>query len=125
MNFSLPIPYCAGRNDNSLGSFGCHSSAREGMKSARIPSHGHASTGKGQIIAHPAISIAPRRFTIINTMMRSGLLYLFALFLALPGVAAAEASFDLAGPRLDVKVTRAGKTLPISEVPNLQEGDRL
>ena len=35
------------------------------------------------------------------------------------------AMFDLAGPRLEVRVTRAGKTLPISAVPNLQEGDRL
>src|ERR1700761_4605074 len=36
-----------------------------------------------------------------------------------------SATFDLAGPRVDVTVTRAGKTLPISQVPNLQPGDRL
>ena len=36
-----------------------------------------------------------------------------------------NAAFDLAGPRIDMKVTRAGKPLPISEVPNLQPGDRL
>ena len=35
------------------------------------------------------------------------------------------AGFDLAGPRIEVRVTRAGKTLPISRVPNLQAGDRL
>ncbi|MGA7565611.1 MAG: hypothetical protein WBW53_06015 [Terriglobales bacterium] len=35
------------------------------------------------------------------------------------------AAFDLPGPRIEVRVTRAGKTLPISEVPNLQPGDRL
>jgi hypothetical protein len=35
------------------------------------------------------------------------------------------AAFDLAGPRIEVRVTRAGKTLPISQVPNLQAGDRL
>jgi hypothetical protein len=35
------------------------------------------------------------------------------------------AAFDLAGPRIEIKVTRAGKTLPISRVPNLQAGDRL
>ena len=34
-------------------------------------------------------------------------------------------AFDLAGPRIEVRVTRAGKTLPISRVPNLQAGDRL
>src|ERR1035438_1327335 len=35
------------------------------------------------------------------------------------------APFDLAGPKLEVKVTRAGKTLPISEVPDLAVGDRV
>ena len=33
--------------------------------------------------------------------------------------------FDLDGPKLDVRVDRAGKTLPIAEVPNLEAGDRL
>lgn len=42
-----------------------------------------------------------------------------------PAIAAPSAQFDLAGPRLEVKVTRAGKTLPISQVPNLQAGDHL
>jgi hypothetical protein len=35
------------------------------------------------------------------------------------------AAFDLSGPRLSVKVTRSGKTLPISKVPNLQADDRI
>lgn len=35
------------------------------------------------------------------------------------------AQFDLAGPRLEVKVTRAGRTLPIAEVPNLAAGDKV
>ena len=35
------------------------------------------------------------------------------------------AAFDLAGPKIEIRVTRAGKTLPISRVPNLQAGDRL
>jgi len=35
------------------------------------------------------------------------------------------ATFDLSGPRVEMKVTRAGKTLPIANVPNLQAGDRL
>lgn len=44
-----------------------------------------------------------------------------------PGTALAgeTAAFDLIGPRVEVTVTRAGKTLPIAEVPNLQGGDRL
>ena len=35
------------------------------------------------------------------------------------------APFDLAGPKVDVRVERAGKTLPISAVPNLAPGDRI
>ncbi|MEQ1474663.1 MAG: hypothetical protein ABLQ96_12615, partial [Candidatus Acidiferrum sp.] len=35
------------------------------------------------------------------------------------------AAFDLAGPRVEMKVMRAGKTLPIANVPNLRAGDRL
>lgn len=35
------------------------------------------------------------------------------------------ARFDLIGPRIDVRVTRDGKTLPIASVPNLKTGDKL
>jgi hypothetical protein len=35
------------------------------------------------------------------------------------------AAFDLTGPKVEVRVQREGHTLPISEVPNLQAGDRL
>ena len=35
------------------------------------------------------------------------------------------APFDLAGPVLEVKVTRGGSTLPVAEVPNLAAGDQL
>ncbi len=38
---------------------------------------------------------------------------------------AENAAFDLIGPKVQVKVQRAGKTLTIAEVPNLQAGDRL
>ncbi len=51
---------------------------------------------------------------------------LTALLLACPLLHAADpARFDLAGPKVDVHVTRAGKTLPIAEVPNLQPGDKI
>lgn len=52
---------------------------------------------------------------------------LFAMLLAwLPRAAWADAApFDLAGPGLEVSVTRAGVTLPISRTPNLAAGDRL
>ncbi len=35
------------------------------------------------------------------------------------------APFDLQGPRIDMRVTRKGKTLPIAETPNLEPGDRV
>jgi hypothetical protein len=38
---------------------------------------------------------------------------------------AETAAFDLAGPRVEVRVKRDEKTLPISQVPSLQTGDRL
>ncbi len=58
----------------------------------------------------------------------------FRVFLAVAGVLcllwpawgrAQNAQFDLQGPTLEVKVQRAAATLPIAQVPNLQEGDRL
>jgi hypothetical protein len=48
-----------------------------------------------------------------------------ALILQPTYVRADDAAFDLLGPRIDMKVTRGGKPLPISKVPNLQPGDRL
>ncbi len=48
------------------------------------------------------------------------------IFLFLVGAARADNSaFDLIGPKIEVRVQRAGITLPIDEVPNLQPGDRL
>ena len=36
-----------------------------------------------------------------------------------------NARFDLVGPKIDIRVTRGGTTLPIAEVPNLQPGDKI
>lgn len=36
-----------------------------------------------------------------------------------------NARFDLAGPKIDIRVTRDSQALPIAEVPNLLEGDHL
>src|SRR5271170_2188055 len=50
------------------------------------------------------------------------------LILAIVGAAVAHADpapFDLAGPTLEVKVTRGARTLPASQVPNLDVGDRV
>jgi hypothetical protein len=53
------------------------------------------------------------------------LLFAPAIFGATTSARAENAAFDLAGPRVEMTVNRAGKTLPIAEVPNLQAGDRL
>ena len=52
------------------------------------------------------------------------LLLLFGL-LTVNGLLAADAAFDLAGPKVDVHVKRGEVTLPIGEVPSLLPGDRL
>src|ERR1035438_5880343 len=49
--------------------------------------------------------------------------FLFSILAAVAN--AGPAPFDLAGPTLEVKVTREGKILPVSQVPNLVAGDRL
>ena len=60
-------------------------------------------------------------------VFRALILRLLLILLLIPGTlfAAENAAFDLTGPKIEVRVTRAGKTLPISKVPNLQAGDRL
>src|SRR5216684_99549 len=63
--------------------------------------------------------------TFASKVLRGLSIALVAL-LCLPVAAEADnAAFDLVGPRVEMKVTRGGKPLPISEVPNLQPGDRL
>ncbi|HWH61123.1 MAG TPA: hypothetical protein VN682_26100 [Terriglobales bacterium] len=53
------------------------------------------------------------------------LFLLMAVLLAAIGAMAQNVSFDLVGPKVDVRVQRAGETLPIAQVPNLQAGDRV
>ena len=50
---------------------------------------------------------------------------LSTLLIGAPSAWADSAAFDLIGPKVEVRVQRAGATLPIAEVPNLQPGDRL
>src|SRR5579871_348857 len=60
-------------------------------------------------------------------VVRSGLisvLFLSLFFVPIPAPAD-SAAFDLPGPRVEVRVARGSKELPIAEVPNLQAGDRL
>ena len=63
---------------------------------------------------------------ILGMIWQRGVYRLVFVLLALPGFARGDTpGFDLSGPRIDVRVTRGGKSLPISQVPNLQPGDRL
>jgi hypothetical protein len=55
---------------------------------------------------------------------RLSLVATLVLLFARPTLAG-DARFDLVGPRIDVRVTRDGQTLPIASVPNLRPGDRL
>src|ERR1700675_3187137 len=48
-----------------------------------------------------------------------------AILLTAQAMAGPPAPFDLAGPLLDVKITRGAETLPASEVPNLAAGDQI
>src|SRR5258705_12912988 len=50
---------------------------------------------------------------------------LTALLLFCATLHADPARFDLAGPKVDVHVTRNGRTLPVAQVPNLQAGDKI
>ena len=52
-------------------------------------------------------------------------LALLLLALLVPANARAQARFDLDGPKIDIHVTRAGVSLPIAAVPNLQPGDQI
>jgi hypothetical protein len=59
----------------------------------------------------------------MDKRVRFLLLALLFLCCCKPGLA--DSRFDLIGPKIDVRVTRAGQTLPIAAVPNLQPGDKL
>src|ERR1017187_4655890 len=69
------------------------------------------------------------RTAVERSLARLGFaITLGALGIALGGATVARADsarFDLGGPKVEVQLTRAGVTLPIASVPNLQPGDRL
>jgi hypothetical protein len=63
---------------------------------------------------------------MLRRMSKSAVFHILLMSLTICGAVHAEnAAFDLIGPRVEVRVQRAGATLPIAEVPNLQPGDRL
>jgi hypothetical protein len=58
-------------------------------------------------------------------IMATPLCFLIVLLTFASTALADNAAFDLIGPKVEVHVQRAGKTLPIAEVPNLEAADRL
>jgi hypothetical protein len=74
--------------------------------------------------------MAASDFALPSTRRRSagfaGLFSILAAIIALAGVTASDAAtFDLAGPKLEVRVTHGGITLPIGQTPNLSPGDKI
>src|SRR5579871_2492944 len=65
------------------------------------------------------------RLSTRNSRLLPCVAALLGFALSLRALAAEPAPFDLAGPDLSVTVTRAERTLPVSQVPNLNVGDRL
>jgi hypothetical protein len=60
------------------------------------------------------------RMAFLSLVCFAWLMFVYAGFAHADG-----AAFDLAGPPVELRVTRNGKTLPISRTANLQPGDRL
>lgn len=69
--------------------------------------------------------IISSRFSAACIFALSSIAVVTQLFIGTKSARADGATFDLAGPRVEVTVTRGEKTLPISDVPNLQPGDRV
>ncbi len=62
----------------------------------------------------------------IRTLARRAVLGLACILMLAAGARAQpSARFDLTGPKVEVRVSRGGVTLPIASVPNLQVGDRI
>ena len=62
---------------------------------------------------------------LLNCRLVFGLAISLLLILIPRGLCADGPVFDLAGPKVDVRVKRGEVTLPIGQVPNLLPGDRL
>ena len=60
-----------------------------------------------------------------NPLRKTILASLTAIFFYAASLYADPARFDLAGPKVEVRVTRDGVTLPVAQVPNLKAGDKL
>lgn len=59
------------------------------------------------------------------TRRAAGPAFFLASLVTMPAMAADPAPFDMPGPDLGIRVTRGAVTLPIAQVPELAEGDRI
>ncbi len=63
--------------------------------------------------------------SLVQKILIRTILLSLALYAAPRAARSQAAAFDLTGPRVEMKVSRAGKSLPIAEVANFQAGDRI
>ena len=74
---------------------------------------------------HPQGAVFLRESVWKLSKLRAAVLLLLLVSACAISARPETAAFDLIGPKVDVRVQRGGKTLPIAEVPNLQAGDRV
>lgn len=89
------------------------------MRQQTVAGAPHMAIQKGCFASRPPPYNVPMR--VPRLLALSAILSLFLSVAVRAGVA----PFDLAGPNLEVTVTRHHETLPISDVPNLAVGDHL
>src|SRR6516162_5696189 len=70
-------------------------------------------------------SVAKERHIRVRFASHQNFSSLVLGLLMLRALSAAAAPFDLAGPTLEVEVSRGARTLPIAQIPNLTSGDRV
>ena len=66
-----------------------------------------------------------RNFLLISKYLFRMILLCLVVCAAPRSARAQAAAFDLTGPRVEMKVSRSGKSLPIAEAANFQAGDRI
>jgi hypothetical protein len=71
------------------------------------------------------VFLTTRELSFVQKILIRTILPFVALTVAPRGTQGQAAAFDLTGPRVEMKASRAGRSLPIAQVANFQAGDRL